>query len=77
MRRVAAIVLLAVGLPALLAFGLGAEKRAGGGCIAPPGQRWFLPVWSPASREPAFGVRIGPVGVLLNWKALKSGWIRA
>jgi virulence factor Mce-like protein len=31
MRRIAAIVLLAVGLPALLAFGLGAEKRAGGG----------------------------------------------
>jgi virulence factor Mce-like protein len=31
MRRVAAIVLLAIGLPALLAFGLGAEKRAGGG----------------------------------------------
>src|SRR4051812_40863048 len=31
MRRIAAIVLLVVGLPALLAFGLGAEKRAGGG----------------------------------------------
>src|SRR3954449_3334221 len=31
MRRIAAIVLLVVGLPSLLAFGLGAEKRAGGG----------------------------------------------
>jgi ABC-type transporter Mla subunit MlaD len=31
MRRIAAIIALVVGLPALLAFGLGAEKRAGGG----------------------------------------------
>src|SRR3954449_201714 len=31
MRRIAAILALVVGLPALLAFGLGAEKRAGGG----------------------------------------------
>jgi virulence factor Mce-like protein len=31
MRRIAAILLLVVGLPALVAFGLGAEKRAGGG----------------------------------------------
>ena len=53
----------------------GAEP-SGGGCIAPPGQRWLLLRSSPVSRA------AGSIGVIwlvpaFNENALKIGWMRA
>jgi hypothetical protein len=55
----------------------GAEPSAVG-WLAAPGQRAFWYFWR-SSKRPfiVFGTSVPPAGVLVNWKALKIGWMRA